>query len=97
MRTLTLNDPKKIEDLHSSTFLVSQMFEIKSWLKDNLDISCFIDSDFNIYQMYQIRLGLKDNLDVSIYANSKYNWKQMYYLKLIKNVKNDIKHKEIYN
>ena len=71
--------------------------KIKIGLEKGLNVSVYAKSEFDWPQMEQIGLGLEDNLDVSIYANSKYNWKQMYYLKLIKNVKNDIKHKEIYN
>ena len=74
-----------------------QQKKIKIGLEKGLNVSVYAKSEFDWPQMEQIGLGLEDNLDVSIYANSKYNWKQMYYLKLIKNVKNDIKHKEIYN
>ena len=58
-------------------------------------------NQFDEGQKWLIREGLKKNLDVSIYAKLDFNEDQMkfimYYLKLIKNVKNDIKHKEIYN
>ena len=78
-----------------------QKGEILKGLKDNLDVSVYAKTEFSDDQMYHIRTGLKKNLDVSIYAKLDFNEDQMkfimYYLKLIKNVKNDIKHKKIYN
>ena len=54
-------------------------------------------NQFNISQQNEISAGIDEGLNVSVYAEKKYEATQMYNLKLIKNVKNDIKHKEMYN
>ena len=77
LRTLTLNDPKKIEDLHSSIFLVSQKEQIKWGLEDNLDVFIYAKPEYDRSQMRELRFGLKDNLDVSVYAKKDFYSLQM--------------------
>ena len=67
----------KLEDLHSSTFLVSQMLYLRLGLKDNLDVSIYAKKELNRDQMDQIRLGLKANLDVFVYAKTEIPWREM--------------------
>ena len=58
-------------------FEESQQEVIKIGLKENVDVSIYVNEDFNGAQMKQIRLGLKDNLDVSFYAEPDLSDEQM--------------------
>ena len=53
------------------------MNEISLGLKNNLNVSLYVNPKFTWKQMELIRLGLERNIDVSIYANPNIDYKEM--------------------
>ena len=46
------------------------MYQIRLGLKDNLDVSLYVDEKYSWQQMSQIRKALNNGLDVSSYLDS---------------------------
>ena len=76
-KTKTIDEYFLESNLNKSKFNRYQLEEINWGLKQNLDVSWFVDPKYSDEQMKQIRLGLEDNLDVSIYATPEFEWRQM--------------------
>ena len=71
-----------IENLVKTDWLFShfnyrQRQEIKTGLKENIDVSKYANPKYDWEQMREIRWGLEANLDVSIYAKPEISDEQM--------------------
>ncbi len=76
-----MNDMEKISLLYG-VLDEDQKIEIKTGIKNGLDVMCYAKTEYMAIQMRQIRLGLQEGLDVSVYCKPEYDWFQMEEIRL---------------